>query len=154
MKVVKGIRILDKINRVVAVTLFDILQEVQNGELLHFALLYFYGRGHLGEGKSIPIFQEQVRKAPNGYFISWKDLIELSKKIDDLYGIVIIGCFDERLLHRYENDQKMYESCDLVIELIDSNFWEVFSNDESLIDKLALRFKKTEFLATNFQSNT
>ena len=45
----------------------------------------------------------------------------------------------------------LYETCDIVIEMIDSNFWEVFSNNENLIKRLPLKFKETEFLDSNFQ---
>ena len=45
----------------------------------------------------------------------------------------------------------MYETCDFVIEMIDSGYWEVFSKDKTLIDKLAKKFKDTQFLEPDFQ---
>ncbi len=47
-------------------------------------------------------------------------------------GLNLIGCKDENLLHHYENDQDMYETCDITIEMIDSWYWKVFSKDEAL----------------------
>ena len=37
------------------------------------------------------------------------------------------------------------------IEMIDSGYWEIFSNDKILIDKLAKKFKDTQFLESDFQ---
>ena len=65
--------------------------------------------------------------------------------------ITLIGCKNETLLHRYDEDQDMYETCDIVIEMFDSNFWEVFSKDESLIDRLAKKFKEIKFLEPDFE---
>ena len=55
-------------------------------------------------------------------------------------------CKDKGFLRRYDNSQDIYKSCDIIAELIDSSYWEVFSKDADLIDRLALKFKKTEFL--------
>lgn len=147
----RGIRILDKKGRIVAVELPDILQEINDGNQLLWSILYLYTTGNLGEGKSIPEFEKQIRDSEKGYFISWKDLNDLSHKFWDLMDIIIIGCTEERLLKRYENDQEMYETCDIVIEMVDSGYWEVFSKDESLIQRLATKFKDIKFLETNFE---
>jgi len=40
--------------------------------------------------------------------------------------IVIIGCAEENSLRRYEDDQRMYENCDIVIEMLDSAYWGFF----------------------------
>ena len=40
----------------------------------------------------------------------------------------------------------MYETCDFVIEMVDSSYWEVFSKNEQLIDRLAAKFKDVQFL--------
>ena len=43
-----------------------------------------------------------------------------------------------------EIDQEKYESCDILIELIDSAFWQVFYKNEELINRLAKKFNKIE----------
>jgi hypothetical protein len=35
--------------------------------------------------------------------------------------------------------------------MIDSSYWEVFSKNESLINKLAAKFKEIKFLAADFE---
>jgi hypothetical protein len=55
------------------------------------------------------------------------------------------------MILRYETDQIMYESCDIVIEMFDSCFWEVFSKDEDIINRLASKFKETKFLKPDFK---
>jgi hypothetical protein len=146
MKKNKGIRISDKINRVVSVELPDILREVHNGDSLNWSILSLDSEGDLGEDKSIPVFQQQIQDSEKGFFINWEDLNVLSKKFYQIIDMVLIGCKDKNFLHRYKNDQEMYQNCDVVIDMFDSNYWKVFSKDEDLINRLSAKFKNIEFL--------
>jgi hypothetical protein len=143
---VKGIRISDKKNNIVSVELPDILMEIPEGDSLCWSVLYLYATGSLGENQSMPTFEEQIRKSEKGLFISWGELNNLAKKFWDLMDITIIGCRDKSLLGRYDNDQKMRETCNIVIEMIDSGCWEIFSKDEKLIKRLSQKYKDIEFL--------
>jgi hypothetical protein len=147
----KGIRILDKKNRIVSVGLPDILKEIDNGDQFKWSILYLQTTGDLGEGRSVPVFEKEIIDAKKGLFITWKELNELSQRFWDLMDIIIIGCKDRDLLRRYENDQEMYETCDIIIEMIDSNYWEVFSKDHNLITTLQAKFKDTKLLEPNFE---
>lgn len=147
----KGIRILDKKNKIVSVEMPDILNEINDGTQFYWSILHLYASGNLGEGKSIPIFEEQIKNAQKGLFISWNELNSLSYKFYDLMDILIIGCKDKSLVHRYESDREMYEMCDIVIEMIDSSYWEVFSKDNALIDRLAIKFNDIKFLEPDFE---
>lgn len=147
----QGIRILDKRDRIITIGLPDILQEINEGDQFQWSILYLQTTGDLGKGKSIPEFEKQIIELEKGLLITWKYLNDLSHKIWDLMDIIIIGCKDARLLKRYENDQEMYEACDIAIEMVDSGYWEVFAKDESLIQRLATKFKDIIFLDTNFE---
>lgn len=149
----KGIRILDKKNRIVNAELPDILKQIPNGDTFFWSILYLDSTGNLGDGKSIPIFQKQIFDSERGIFITWKELNDLSHKFWDLMDITLIGSKDINFLRRYKNDRDMYETCDIVIEMIDSSFWEVFSKDEQLINRLASKFKEIEFLESDFQKD-
>jgi hypothetical protein len=146
----KGVRILDKKNRMVSVELSNILKEINNGDQFKWSILYLQTTGNLGKGRSVPVFEKEIIDAKNGLFITWKDLNELSQRFWDLMNITLIGCKYLDLLRRYENDQEMYETCDIAIEMVDSNYWEVFSKDQNLICNLHAKFKDTKLLEPNF----
>ena len=63
-----GIRILDKENRCVIVNLPDVLAEIQDGDHYHWSILFLGCMGNLGEGKSVPVFEDQIRKSERGFF--------------------------------------------------------------------------------------
>ncbi len=146
----RGIRIWDKEDGAVSVRLFDILEEIKNGNLLHWSLLDLYAMGEFEE-KSLSDLEDQITESEKGLFINWQELNLLSHKLELIIQIVIIGCYNQDLLHRYENPKEMYETCDVVIDLVDSNFWEVSSKDLDLISRLAKKFLKTEFLQSDYQ---
>lgn len=149
----KGIRISIDRKRNVNVKLFDILEEIKNGNSFFWSILDLNAIGNLGKGKSIPAFEEEIRNSKNGFFINWEDLKSLSYKFEQIIDISIIGCSNPNFLRFYENDQEMYETCDTVIEMIDGGFWEVFSKDLDLINQLAKKFSKTEFLESDYQKD-
>jgi len=146
----KGIRILDKENNHVSVDLKDILVEI-DGEQFNWSMLYFDGMGHLGKWGTIPDFEEMVNESENGLFISWKDLNELANLFREIIDIIIIGCKDTKQLMRYEEDEKMYRSCDIVIVKFDSCFWEVFAYDQQLIKRFSKKFNKIKWLEPDFE---
>jgi len=146
----RGIRISDGIDDILSPTLPDILKEIYNGDSFYWSILFLHASGDLGEGKSIPEFEEQIYNSEKGLFINWEELNILSGKFFQIIDIIIIGCQNESLLHRYENEHEMYETCDIVIELHDSCFWEVFSKDEQLINRLASKFNEIKFLESDF----
>ncbi len=143
---IKGIRISDKKNNIVSVELPDILIEISNGNSLYWSVLYLYATGRLGENKSMPALEEQIKNSERGLCISWDELNNLAKKFWDLIDITIIGCSDKSLIRRYDDDQKMRETCNTVIKMIDSGCWEIFSKDEKLIKRLSQKYKNIEFL--------
>jgi hypothetical protein len=148
----RGIRISDDKKRVVIVTLSDILIEIPNGKSLYWSILYLEAIGRLGVGTSMLTFENQINDSENGLIITWDDLSLLSKKFDQVIDVTIIGSKNKSFLQRYENNREMYETCDIVIEMIDSSYWKVFSKDENLIKRLLAKFKQTELLNSEMES--
>jgi hypothetical protein len=144
-----GIRILDKKNSIVIVDLPDILSEIQDGDQYYWSILYLYAVGNLGEGKSIPEFEDQVRNSENGFLLNWKELNLLAKRFFQIKDITLLGCIRKDLVKRYETDEKMYEICDIVIEMFDYSYWDVYCKDKNLIEKLTKKFKDVEWLTKN-----
>jgi len=86
------------------------------------------------------------------FLLTFESLLEISKKIFQEINVTIIACKAKENLHHYKEDQEMYETCDIVIEMIDGGFWEIFSKNVKLIDQLAKKFQDIEFLTSDFQT--
>jgi hypothetical protein len=147
----QGIRILDSKDNIVSVKLHDILEEIPYEDSLKWSILYLTITLKPNSKNNDLKLEEKINNSKNGYPISWLQLNELSKIIHQEIELIVIASKEKQNLRRYKNDQEMYETCDIVIEMFDSCFWEVFSKDKTLIDNLAKKFKETKLLESDFE---
>lgn len=148
----KGIRISDREKGYVSVDLSDILKEISNGDSFYWSILSLYSVGDLGLKKLTSIPEEKIDQLEKGMLIEWNELSSIKTNSSQIIDTIIIGCKEKKFLKRYKKDQEMYETCDIVINMFDSSYWEIFSKDESLINRLASKFKETMFLESDFLS--
>lgn len=141
-----GIRIFDSQDNVLNVNIFDVLKEIQNGDDLNWCILFLDGIPTLGEGNTATEYKNKINKSPEGFKTNWNEIFFVGNYFFQIFEIIILGSKAEEYLHRYDNDQEMYHFCDIVIELIDCAFWQIYSKDLELIDRLKKKFKNTEFL--------
>lgn len=139
-----GIRILDSKDHILNVTLGDILQEVKRNNAYLWSLLFLDGISSKNEGNRLKQFENEINSSENGVLIDWKELTHLSDRFYQMYETILLGSKDPQLLRRYQTEAQMYQSCDIVIELIDCAFWEVHSKDSEFINRLKRKFKETE----------
>ncbi len=141
-----GIRIHDKEHTYISTELKDVISLIAEDPKLNWSLLYLQAMGNLGPGLSIPVFEQKVVESPRGVSIDWAELVSLSERLYQISDITAIGCKDEADLRRFETDEEMYRECDLVIVMFDSSYWEIYSKDSDLIDRMEKHFKYTERL--------
>lgn len=147
----KGIRISD-LKEGKCIPLEEILVNIMNADQLFWALLWLDVIPLKKEGEFLTDLQQNVNHEENGLLCTFEFLIKISKKFFQEIDIPIIACKEKEYLHRYKEDQDMYEMCDVVIEMIDGGFWEIFSKDTTWIDSLAKKSQDTEFLTSDFQN--
>ncbi len=127
----RGIRIYGEENGQ-EIKLLDVLKEIHNGKSFHWALLHLEAKG----------FNEKIKEQP----LTWQELHSLVYKLKQIYRILLIGSTDQSVLHRYTSEKEMYEACDIVVDLIEGAFGDIFSKDSELIDRLTAKFEEVEFL--------
>ena len=148
-----GLRIVDREEKVIVVRLFDILEEIREGNSLSWSILEISGVGYYDIGQSYTDLVNKVKKSKTGLVVSWNELNEISRNFEQIIWLSLIGCKDNNNLHHYKSDKEMYETCDIVIEMIDSCYWEVFSKDVQLLARLASKFKNVKVLESDFQQD-
>jgi hypothetical protein len=146
----KGLRISDIKNRK-CIPLSELLINIPHPDQFKWSLLWFCVTPMENEGRFISELTEKINSSEQGLDFSFTALLALSKKIFQEIEVLVIGCKMKENLHRYTVDQEMYETCDIVMEMIDGGFWEVFSKNEILINRLAKKYKEVEILASDFQ---
>jgi hypothetical protein len=135
-----GLRIADKEGNHLVVTLEQILEECTYGSSIAWTIVFLEASGDLGEERSMLDVMEQANTMDSGYLLSWDSLLDLSSRLWTLEDITLLGDSSSARLHRYSSTRAMVQACSVSIELIDSGFWEVFSEDEAFIARLKNRF--------------
>lgn len=146
-----GIRIFDMKDNVLNVEISDILNEIQQGNNLSWSILFLDGTPNSGKGNIVNEYKKQINKSEEGLKINWDHIFLIGNEFFQLFEVLILGCKTKEFLHRYDDDREMYQSCDIVIELIDCAFWQIFSKDPELINRLQKKFKNIELLPANFE---
>jgi len=109
-------------------------------------LLSLWATGDLGKGKSIPDFERMIDKSPKGFLLSFDELKQLSGCFDQVIDTLIIGCSSIENVTRYDSDQKMFDACDIVIEMDDSTSWIIHAHDQNQIIRIAAKLINTEIV--------
>jgi hypothetical protein len=144
-----GIRISDAKGHV-CIPFSDLLPLI-DGNNLNWALLWIDVMPKKEYAESIIKLESKANKSSNGVACSWDFILELAKKSDQEINLLIIASQSVQNLRRYKDDKEMYETCDVVIEMIDGGFWEISSWDSKLIAKLKSQFHDIELLDIDFQ---
>ena len=141
-----GIRIFDGRENILSATLRDILNEIDNDPSFNWCILFLDGTPQPGEGQFLVEYEKKINDSENGLLISLEELKELSEKFFQMFETIVLGCRDVSLLHRYEEEIEMFKTCDISVVLIDCAFWEVYTKDIKIIDRLKEKYKEIEFL--------
>lgn len=141
-----GLRIFDDTYNVVSIGLRDILNLISNKEEFIWAILFLDATRSLGENHFLASLEKQIKKSEDGVYITLDKLYEVFSRIDQINDLDLIGSKNKNELQRYETDKEMYESCEIVIRMVDSSYWEVHFHDKILFEKFEKRFAKTEWI--------
>jgi hypothetical protein len=127
----KSIIIKGDTSNVLSVKLADILKYIKDGENFKWSILFLSGVLERYSNESIEILEQNINKSKVGFLLEFKELQLFSNKFQQIIEILIIGDKDVSNLKRYTEGKKMFQKCDIVLELVDSSYWIV--NAESSI---------------------
>jgi hypothetical protein len=147
----KGIRISD-IKDGKCIPLSELLETIPDEKQFFWAWLWLDVTPLEHEGQHLVELQKKINQSEDGLTTTFESILEMSKKIFQEIDLTIIACKTKENIRRYKEDKEMYETCDIVIEMIDGGFWEVFSKNVTWINQLAKKFQSVEFLASDYQT--
>ena len=147
----KLIKIKDSINgNFLSVTLKNLLEVIKPYvKSLSWAI---YELDVLVKQGGIPGYSELIKKIDNaksGYAISWEDVNSLADKVDQTINLILVACDNADSFIPYTNTTKWKRSYDVVIEIVDGDYWEVYTSDEKLVSLLESKYSDTEISAVN-----
>lgn len=142
----RGLKIHGNESRVLSVSLNDILNQISDGELYNWSILWLKAYLQPCCGESIFDIEKNIEQSKNGLVLTWGDLLKFSDKIEQLLEILIIGDMLISNIKNYENDEEMINTCQFTIELIDSSYWIVYCKEKSTLVEMVKNLYKTDVI--------
>ncbi|MEI6428849.1 MAG: hypothetical protein WCO45_10780 [Pseudanabaena sp. ELA607] len=84
--------------------------------------------------------EENIKYLPQGLILSLQMLVLLVRKFDQVINTVIVGCQEVSKIPALEPNLDLDEPCEIVLELIDSSVWRIYSKDKKLLQHLRHEF--------------
>lgn len=114
--------------------LLSIINQIDGLDKYYWSIQWFEGISI--ESINILEIEKEIKNSKNGILMNSEDLIEFIRPIKQIFEIVILGDKNKEKLYRYLNDDEAKLSCQFYIELVDSSYWEVASQDFIFIKKI------------------
>lgn len=144
----KAVKINGNDDRILSVELKDILMCIDDGNQTRWGLLWLEAYAKLDDDQSIVDFEDRVNKSKQATILTWEELLKLSTQIIQTVEILFIGDVKESNIKKYDSDDLMYINCDYTIELLNSSYWEIRSNNTAFISNLYDKLPVVEELFT------
>jgi hypothetical protein len=142
----KVIKIKDQVNEYfLSVTLNDLLDNITPFVKDYKWAIYELDASVKDGG--FPNYLELINKidqVETGYCISWCELKSLASKLDQVINLTLVACDTNSYFGKYENSHKWRERYSIVIEILDGEYWEVYSSNEELISCLQNKYSDIE----------
>ncbi len=126
--------------------LVDILICIKSRVIIYnWAILDIYCTSKNKSNFNILNFEKQVNSKKNLFVLDFEGLLALSTKINQTIDGIFIAS-KNNLPPNKPNTTKLEQNFDVVIEVIDSSYWTVYSKDSEIIKLLKDRFNNTEII--------
>lgn len=126
-------------------TLLDVVGD--DGATLVWTVQALSVSGTLGDGRSVVELEEESRRPPHGLVMSWNDLTSLASRLTQVQDGVFAGCAAQDQIPAAGDDEALYRQTEIVLEAIDSSFWNVYSSDQNLLKRFRERFRSTRMVS-------
>jgi hypothetical protein len=152
MNIINPIEVKYQNSQGTSIELIDVLKLIEKDkQQLIWSILDLQAVGDISTiwERGILDLEQTIKHLPHGYILSWQMLIKLVKKFDDLIDIVIVGCREVAQIPSLGVDADIYLSSEIVLKLIDSSVWQIYTKNERLLQNLNRELNQEKLVALN-----
>jgi hypothetical protein len=88
-------------------------------------------------GKGVLEIEQQVAESPHGLVLSWLELNEMARTVDEFVDLCVVACKGEASIPSRCDVASLEATVEIALELVDSNSWDVFVRN----DQFAIAFE-------------
>lgn len=143
----KGLKINGDDSDILSVRLEDLLNCYDRNEGdIFWGLLWLDVVMRPEVGYNVLELENEINNSDFGKEISLEKLLEFCSQISQAINILVVGDKDQNNIRKFEVDELMYAKCKYVLELVDSSYWIVHSNNSAFLDNILEKIPGTEYL--------
>lgn len=143
----KGLKINGDDSDILSVRLEDLLNCYdRNGDDIFWGLLWLDVVMRPATGYNVHKLEDEINNSDFGKEISLEKLLEFSSQISQAINILLVGDKDQKNIRKSQADELMYAKCEYVLELVDSSYWIVHSNNIAFLDNIFEKIPGTEYI--------
>jgi hypothetical protein len=100
-------------------------------------------KSELEGGLGMLELEATIAESPKGLVLTWEELKYLASQFFQVFDAVIVGCRDEEAIPVLDPNVDLTESCEIVVVMFDSSFWEISSRNVQILNRLEQTFEET-----------
>jgi hypothetical protein len=91
--------------------------------------------------------ERTANESPTGLILSWAQLREYAQGLKEIVNGTFIAYAEGVLVPHFHLGMDIYAPSELVIEAVDTTYWQVYARDEQLLRRIQGTFRRVEVLA-------
>jgi len=116
------------------ITLRRVLEKLPANDLL-WHVLDFEGVGTAPDGMTMEAFEHAVHASPEGYNLTWNNLLTLASGIEQTWNCLIVGSQFGAMIVAEHIEAENFANCRYVIQAFDSTEWSIGTTNEIVDDQ-------------------
>lgn len=88
-------------------------------------------------GRGMVTLEEEIVGQASGLALDWQGIRQLAREMSDIWNLLVVGCPHEPSISRTASREELYESCDFVVERIESAEWLIFCRSSLVFARVA-----------------
>lgn len=136
--------------RFLTVSFIDLLQSIDDFNKDYFWSLYELDASVKTGG--IPGYSDLINKidsSQTGYCISWNELKNLAEGLDQVINLILVASDKKNDFELYNDSNKWKDKYKISIEIVDGDYWEIYTPNEKLMSFIYNKYNDTEVSIIN-----
>jgi len=134
----------------ITVTFKELLESISSFNNNYFWSLYELDASVIPPGiQGYSDLMDNIDSSELGYKMSFNDIVSLASQLNQVINIILVASDKNNTFKPFEDSNSWRNQYPICIEMIDGDYWEIYSSDENLIKFLEGKYNDTEVLIAN-----
>jgi hypothetical protein len=120
-----------------SVTMHEVLALLPDNDLL-WRILFLKAIGKAPRGASMQDFEDAIGVGPEGYRLTWGDLLKLSLAMRETWDCLIVATDPGVAIKKDTIEDDGFPNCRYVVDAFDSGTWTVGAESQEILNRFSV----------------